>query len=157
MPEVLTKEWAAQVMAEHEDLRAMVEEIRVFLDRPRPEVGQTGAHTWAVGLARRLLDLHDELVRHFRFEEKGGMVEELTFRYPRVAHELDEILADHPAILSQLRELLTGALIYSEGHTPSDARLRHGVGQLLDYLRRHERQETALIQRVEYRDFGVGD
>ncbi len=157
MTKALTKEWAAQVMAEHKELRLKVQDMRSFLDEPRPDIGQTGAHTWAVGLARRLLDLHDELVRHFRFEETCGLVEELVINYPRAARQLEEILADHAVILSQLREILTGALIYSEGHASSDAGLRRKVGKLLDYMGRHEREETALIQRVEYREFGVGD
>ncbi len=157
MPEVLTEPWAVRVMEEHKELRAKVQEIRTFLEQSRPEVGQTGAHTWAVALARRIFDLHDRLVLHFRFEERSGMAEEFTVQYPRAAQELDDILADHPAILSQLREIVTCALIYSEGHTPSDAALRRKTTAVLDYLGRHERQETSLIQRVEYRDFGVGD
>ncbi len=85
------------------------------------------------------------------------MVEELTVRHPRAQHALDEILTDHPAILGRLREILTGSLVYSEGKSPSDARLRRRITDLLDFLGKHEREETALIQSLEYRDFGGGD
>lgn len=157
MPEVMTDQWATQVMEEHRELRHRVDDLRAYLDRPRPEVGELGAHRWATGLSRMLLDLHDQLVRHFRFEEQGGMVEDLQTRFPRASSELEEILDDHPAMLSSLRELVTCTLIYSEGRTPSDAQLRRRVGQLLEHLSRHERNETALIQRLEYRDIPAGD
>jgi hypothetical protein len=66
------------VLREHREFKAMSEELRDFLDRPRPGPGQPGHHRWAAELARRLAELHDKLVLHFHREERDGLFETLT-------------------------------------------------------------------------------
>jgi hypothetical protein len=77
--------WAQQVAEEHIELRKKIGELRDFLTIDRPAPGETGAHTWAADLAHQLVRLHDELFRHFRFEDEGGMVEEIALRHPPVS------------------------------------------------------------------------
>ncbi|MDH3402357.1 MAG: hemerythrin domain-containing protein [Acidobacteriota bacterium] len=157
MPEVLTNTWARQVMAEHRELRADVARLREFLNAPRPAASRAGAHSWAAELSSRLSALHDKLFRHFRLEEEGGMVEEVSTAHPRAAGEITRIVADHPRMLQETRELVGLTLDYSAARTPIDVPLRRRVTALLDWLEEHERDETDLIQRVEYRDTAAAD
>lgn len=157
MPNISTPSRLDKVLEEHRELRAMIAGLREFLDRPRPEAGAEGSHTWSAALSRRLIDLHDKLFRHFRYEEEGGVVEELTTAHPGSADRIRAILGEHPEMLRQARRITDDVLRYSEGRKPEDARLRRRINRLLDQLESHEKDETALIQRLEYRDFGVGD
>ena len=157
MPEVITDQWAAPVLAAHEPLRELLGEMKTFLEAPRPEVGVKGAHTWSSELSQRLVKLHDELFRPFRFEEEGGMVEELSVAHPRFADRIDEVVAEHPKMLKAVRGIMTDALCYSEGRCPEDPQLRRRILAVLDQLNEHERKETDLIQRAEYRDTGAAD
>lgn len=157
MPEVKQAQWIDQVRAEHRKLGELVDELRGFVEQSRPDPGEKGSHTWASELSSKLVRLHDELFRHFRFEEQGGMVEDLTVAHPRAAPEVDLVLQDHKEILSELRRLMTSTLAYSEGLEPEDPALRRRVTALLDHLHEHERVETDLIQRLEYRDTGAAD
>ncbi len=157
MPEVMTDTWARQVMEEHRELRAKTARLREFLDEPRPEVLEPGAHTWATELSSQLTILHDELFRHFRLEDECGMVEDVSTAHPRAAREIERIVDEHPQMLEEARELVGMALSYSAAQAPIDIPLRRRVTALLDWLEKHEREETDLIQRVEYRDACASD
>ena len=100
MPETTTThEWIETVLEEHRQLNAMVADLRLFLEAPRPEVGQKGAHAWSTELTRHLVQLHDALFRHFREEEEGGMMEELTEAHPRATGAVEGLVHDHEKIL----------------------------------------------------------
>jgi hypothetical protein len=157
MPEVMTDAWARQVMEEHRELRAKIARLREFLAEPRPEARARGAHTWATELSSLLTTLHDELFRHFRLEDECGMVEDVSTAHPRAAREIERIVDEHPRMLEEAREIVGLALTYSAADAPIDIPLRRRVTALLDWLEKHEREETDLIQRVEYRDTGAAD
>jgi hypothetical protein len=157
MPEVLTDTWAQQVTDEHRELRAKVARLREFLAAPRPPVGEPGAHSWATLLSGQLSTLHDELYRHFRLEDESEMVEDISSAHPRAAFEINRIVNEHPRMLAEARELIGATLAYSAEETESDLPLRRRVTALLDWLEKHEREETDLIQRLEYRDTGAAD
>lgn len=157
MVEAATEQWTEEVLEQHRELNQMVSDLRLFLLQPRPDVGQKGCHVWAAELAARLVTLHDSLFRHFRFEEEGGMVEDVALRHPRASDAIDGIVAEHPVMLRELRRLMTATLTYSEGHSPEDPTLRGRVGKLLDCLEKHERNETELLQCLESQDLGAMD
>lgn len=157
MPEVKTEEWIDQVLDEHRELREALARLRGFLEGPRPEVGQKGAHRWSSELSSQLVTLHDKLFRHFRYEDDSGMVETLTQRHPRATRRIEELSDEHPAMLQEIRNLTFELLAYSEGRPRGDTAFRRRLTTLLDQLDRHERDETDLIQRLEYRDLGAGD
>lgn len=157
MPGTLTSTWAQQVAEEHCELRAKVARMREFLTEPRPEASATGAHTWATELASQLTTLHDRLFRHFRLEDESDMVADISLLHPRATSEINRIVDEHPRMLEEARELAGIALSYSAARTPIDVRLRKRVAALLDWLEKHEREETDLIQRLEYRDTGAAD
>ena len=157
MQVVSTNTWARQVAAEHRELRAKVAQLREFLNAPRPEASRRGAHTWATELSSRLSTLHDELFRHFRLEDESNMVEDISSSHPRASYEINRIVDEHPRMLEEARQLIGLTLTYSTAQAPMDVQLRRRVTDLLDWLEKHEREETDLIQRLEYRDTGAAD
>jgi hypothetical protein len=158
MPETTTThEWIQKVLEEHRQLNAMVADLRLFLEEPRPAVGQKGAHVWSTELTGRLVRLHDALFRHFREEEEGGMMEELTEAHPRATGAVEGLVHDHEEILRNLRRCTSRAMEYSDGIESADPALRRRTLKILDCLHRHEVAETDLIQRLEYEEIGPGD
>lgn len=158
MPEkTTTREWIERVLEEHRQLNEMVADLRSFLEQPRPSPGQKGAHAWSTELTRRQVVLHDALFRHFREEEEGGMMEELTEAHPRATGAVEDLVHDHEKILRELRRCTSRTMEYSEGKAPADAPLRRRLAGILDCLHEHEVAETDLIQRLEYEMIGPGD
>jgi len=146
-----------QVKREHREFKAMSADLRGFLDRPRPLAGEPGHHDWASDLARRLVDLHDKLVVHFRHEERDGLFETLTRISPGAARKIELLSAEHRGMLDEVRAVMSSAMRYSEGAAIENPHLRRRLIELLDRLREHEQDETDLMQRLEYRDLGSGD
>ena len=157
MVEAVAQNWLEQILVEHRHLRALEVELKEFLDQPRPRLGEKGAHTWAAELSQRILNLHDVLLRHFRFEERADIVEDLTLHHPEAGKEIEGVLGEHPTMLGELRTILSDLLTYSEGVRPEQPRLRRRVSALLQTLEAHEQHENRLIQRLEYRDLGTAD
>ncbi len=85
------------------------------------------------------------------------MVEELERRHPEQTRAIEELVGEHPEMLGHVRCILGDTLAYSEGLAPAEPELRRRLNRLLERLERHEREETHLMQRVEYLDVGVGD
>lgn len=157
MTETVTRKWVESVLEQHRHLRTVVAELEAFVDAPRPETGVTGSHSWAVDLSRGLLSLHDELFRHFRFEEEAEMMDEILEAHPEAANQLKEVLGEHPAMLSQLRLIVVDVLSYSEGVGSGDPQIRRRISDLIGAFHRHEQEENHLFQRIEYRDVGAAD
>ena len=84
-------------------------------------------------------------------------MEEISFSHPRAALAIQDLCGDHAKMLRQLRSLMGETLDYSEGRRPEDPALRHHVSDLLDHLEEHEREETDLIERLEFEDIGAAD
>jgi len=155
MPEQNNRSSLRDALQEHQDLREIVSQLESFLDLPRPEIGQTGYHTWATDLAGRLVALHDKLFRHFRSEEEGGLLEDLARMNSSAVGKIDKLGSEHGQILEGLRNVMSAALRYSEGKEPEDPRLRQRVRNVLEQTGNHERVETDLIQEIVYSDLGV--
>jgi len=146
-----------QVRREHEEFKGMIAGIREFVEQPRPDIKDAEGHLWAVNLSKLLVGLHDKLVGHFHHEEQGGLFETLAIREPGSIRQIELLRGEHGEILGQVRELMSGALKYSEGTPGDDPHLRQRVTAVLDRLGAHEIAETELMQMVEYRDLGTGD
>jgi hypothetical protein len=159
MPQIQAKKhaWLDQVLQDHDTLKGLLAELREFLDAPRPEIGVQGQHTWAATCAIRLVELHDGLFRHFRFEENDGMLRDLAECHPRALPQIESLEREHGQMLDSLRCVVADVLRYSEGKPPEDARIRSRIGAILDQLDAHESTETDFIQRLMYRDCGAAD
>ncbi len=150
-------DWVEGVFEQHKQLTAVVEGLGNFLVDPRPEAGEVGSHTWAAELSRRLLSLHDQLFRHFRYEEQEDVLEELCASHPEAVAKFQKVLGEHEAMLRDLRRAISDVLAYSEGRRPEDPRLRRRISDLLEAFQHHEEEENHLFQRLVYRDLGTAD
>lgn len=157
MTETVTRDWVESVLEQHRHLKSVVGDLEQFLDVPRPDTGVKGSHSWAVALSQRLLSLHDELFRHFRFEEETDVMDEILVSHPEVAGKLKEVLDEHPEMLSGLRRIVSDVMSYSEGVSPRDPKIRRRINALLAVFHHHEEEENHLFQRIEYRDMGAAD
>ena len=157
MIETATQSWVQSVLEQHRHLQGVVRDLEEFLNAPRPDTGEKGSHTWAVALSQRLLSMHDELFRHFRFEEEAGVLEEIFENHPEAANRLTEILEEHPEMLSGLRRIVSDVLSYSEGVSPENPQIRLRISNLIEVFHHHEQEENHLFQRIEYRDVGAAD
>ena len=146
-----------EVLEQHRELVRMIDELRAFLDQPRPDVGEKGSHTWAAGLTERLTRLHDNVYRHFRHEERSGFLDELVVRRPTATRAVEVLRQEHDRILGDFRAIVGAALVYSEGKMPASPRLRQWTLSVLDRLANHELEETDLFQRILYEDLGAAD
>jgi len=146
-----------QVAQQHEEIHGIIAELRLFLETPRPDVGEKGAHSWSTKLSEHLLLLHDKLYRHFRDEERTGFLGELNRAFPRASRAIDALCKEHDWILRNLGSLLSASICYSAGRAPENPQLRRWALSLVEHLERHEREETDLYQRLQYEDLGVGD
>jgi hypothetical protein len=146
-----------EVLDQHRELRGLISELKAFLEKPRPEVGEMGSHTWASEMAAMLTRLHDKVFRHFRHEEGSGFLDEIAVRRPSALRAVENLRQDHDRILGDFRSLVGAAMVYSEGKNPVSPRLRQWANSILDRLDRHEREETDLFQRIHYEDLGSAD
>ena len=157
MPEPTPHEWMEQILAEHRQLETSIANLRGFLQAPRPEIGEEGWRRWSARLSRDLVELHHLLVRHFRFEEDGGMMTDLSRKHPRANRWVEDLVGEHGEMLQQIRSITSAVMSYGEGRQPKEPALRRRLTTLFDRLHHHDRTETELIQRLEYEELGSGD
>lgn len=157
MQATATETWREKILDEHRALDDGVRRIRRALERPRPELGEIGAHSWASEISQKLLDLHDQLCRHFRYEEESGMIRELKETHPRASAEVDTLVEEHAALLEDCRRMIGALLSYSEDDAIQGVGLRRHMRAMLDRLDKHERQENSLIIDLACSDLGLGD
>lgn len=145
---------APKISRERHELRATIEEIRGYLQRPRPEPGSDKALTWASSLSGLLVQLHDQTSRMFRDEERMGLHPRLIEQYPHAAHEISALRTEHDRILCDFRMILGAAMIYTEGKQPENPQLRRWTESTIDRLFEHDHEETDLVARLALQDLG---
>jgi len=148
-PEDTSNASRREILDDHAHVRGLLGGLEEHLDRPvEPEA------EWRSELQVTLSDLHRRLQRHFKSEEKGGVHERLMQEAPRLAHRLDELFADHPAILERLTGLLA-SLSEEGGASPLDVRaLTDGTRQLIEQLSEHEASENEVMLDAYWDDLG---
>jgi len=157
MAEQTTGTGFEQVLDEHRELRASVAELRRFLEKPRPPVSSPQAHSWAGGLADRLVAFHDKASKHFRAEERSGYLDRLATARPGAARMAAQLLTEHDRILADLRSVLEASMVYARNKEPECANLRRWTATVLDRFEQHEHDENDLTQDLLCADYGVGD
>jgi hypothetical protein len=146
-----------KVLEEHRELKEMIGQLRKYLQLAPPEVEERADHAWASGMAERLTKLHSKVSRHFRDEEESGFLDELVRHYPRTTYAAGKFRQDHGQILSEIRTILSEAMIYDEGRSTERSQLQQRAFSLLDRLLRHEQEENDLFHRTHTDDLGSGD
>ncbi len=158
MPEeTKARQWMQQVLEEHRQLQAAITAMRGFLEQPRPDIGDDAARGWSARLSKDLVELHHLLVRHFRFEEDGGMMTDLSEKHPRADRWVDDLIDEHRDLLHDVRAITEAVMFYEEGRQPENPAIRRRLNELFDRLHSHDKTETDLIQRLEYQELGSGE
>ena len=155
--EKTTRQWIRTVLEEHRELEASIAALRAFLEQPRPEIGEQEARDWSARLSRDLVELHHLLVRHFRYEEDGGMMTDLSERHPRADQWVDDLVGEHRELLHDIRSITESVMFYEEGRQPENPAIRRRLNELFDRLHKHDQTETELIQRLEYEELGSSE
>lgn len=158
MPEETSRhQWMQKILEEHRQLEASIDQMRLFLEQPRPDVGDAAARDWSARLSKDLVELHHLLVRHFRYEEDGGMMTDVARRHPRADRWVDDLVEEHRELLHDIRSITEAVMFYEEGRQPENPQIRRRLSELFDRLHQHDQMETELIQRLEYEELGSGD
>ena len=157
MPEQTHHQWMQQILEEHRQLEASIAAMQKFLEQPRPDISDNAARDWSAQLSKDLVELHHLLVRHFRYEEDGGMMTDIAERHPRADRWVDDLVDEHRELLHDIRSITESVMFYEEGREPENPAIRRRLGELFDKLHKHDQMETELIQRLEYEELGSGD
>jgi hypothetical protein len=135
--------YAGHLQAEHRELhrrvRALQSEFKAFENA-----------ILAAPLRDRLVklgeDLYDDLAHHFSEEDAGGCMEYAASRAPGLAGEVRALEQEHPALLGQLRNIVTQL----QAATPGAARTAEFIAAFDAFFVRllsHEARENRVVER----------
>ena len=137
------------LLAQHRELHDLLVEVRGAFDQPVGAVARAA-------VAGRLGVLRQHLARHFEQEERGGFMEESLCRMPRLARAARGVLAEHPALLSELDGLLE-RLAARDNDGESWRQAGRDFETFAARLLAHERNENAVVQEGYNEDLGLVD
>ena len=141
----------------HGELKVQIRSLQAYLEKERPDVAARTARPWADDLTERLLDFQNSLFHHFRSEERSGIMENITQRFPEARPAIRTLIIEHDRILQDLNGVLSAVMSYSLGEVPANPHIRSWTRSLLIRLDMHETEETELLQKLIYEELGVGD
>ncbi len=99
--------------------------------------------------------LRGVLVPHFAAEERpGGLYESVLAGAPRIAGQLDRLLAEHTELLIELDDVLDEIQTCLTGPV---ARIMRRTQGLKERLSLHEEAEGEVVAEALYQDLGCGD
>ena len=104
-------------------------------------------------LRARLNKTRAHVVDHFRFEEDSGYMDSVREREPRLERAVEQLAADHRALLESLDALI------EKVHTAPrlDPTLGAKVTAWIKDIQRHEARENRLVQEAFSLDIGAED
>jgi hypothetical protein len=139
-------------VADHRQLLAMLQELELWLERPLDDLG-----AWKQRLSDWLDEITAFLRAHFAREEGSELYGEIPIHYPRFARTIERLLSEHEGILGEIQELGTAVFrLHDPHHTRFDEVLCR-VRLMIASLRRHESEETEIMQRAYCEDIGACD
>ncbi|RLB47521.1 MAG: hypothetical protein DRJ42_25235 [Deltaproteobacteria bacterium] len=136
-----------EILEDHRHVRASLEDLEKHIGQETADEGP-----WRDHLKGLLSDFEERLKKHFKFEEEGGLFEQLKEEAPRLANRVDKIFADHPAILAQLQKLSGGLSTGPSGMSMSV--LIEETSKLITHVREHEAEENDIMMGALWDDVG---
>ena len=132
------------ILAQHRELHAQLVAMRECL---------AGPGRCAAALRETLERLRHHLSGHFRQEEAGGFLEESIARMPRLATAARTVMAQHPALLAELDDLI--ASLEKADSAAAWDRIADAAERFTQHLLDHERNENAVVQEGYNEDLGL--
>jgi hypothetical protein len=141
-----------EIREEHRGCMEVVAEVEGCLDCRPDREGR-----WVSRLLESLPRLATTLRTHFEVEQQGPLYRKLPIDFPRFAHRLEQLEAEHVRIL----EVVDGAVARARnlaGSEMSDVReLNAQVQLVVATIRRHEAEEDEILIQAHWDEVGVGD
>ena len=132
------------ILAQHRELHDQLVAVRACL---------AGPGRCATALRAALESLRDHLRAHFRQEEAGGFLEESIARMPRLSAAVRTVMADHPALLAELDDLI--AILAKADSAAAWDQIAAAAERFAHHLLDHERNENAVVQEGYNEDLGL--
>ncbi len=134
-----------KILEDHRALKALLQQIDDAL---------TGKTAPIAEVSDLLARLGDHLVKHFALEEHGGYFAEALLRAPQLVAKANELLAQHPKMSTQARDLVDLSPVQDSDRWWQETRQR---STLQDRATKHERHEDQLLQEAYTQDIGSHD
>jgi hypothetical protein len=134
------------VLEDHKELKSLLDKVQAALASRCVPV------TEAVD---QLALLGDRLVTHFALEEDGGYFSEALLRSPQLVVRANGLMAQHPKLCTQVRDLASVPVSMPEDAWWAEASRR--FAEFREELLRHERGEDILLQEAYVQDIGSHD
>jgi hypothetical protein len=135
-------------VATYRELKDLIAKIGEALERRTASVDEISA---------MLAELGDELVKHFALEEDGGYFAEALLHAPQLISKANALLAQHPKMCIQAKEMVRELASVQRGEDDWWARTSGLFGAFRDEIFRHEKQENGLLQEAYSQDLGATD
>jgi hemerythrin-like domain-containing protein len=142
---------ATRIATEHLSYRSLLDEIETDLERVSKADGAS-----LDALRKLLRSFHAEVRGHFALEEKGGLFEVYDEHPPTFRKHARAMLAQHQDFLERLRRVqeAAGAIVRLDG--PEFEGFARDLHELVAALRKHERDEDELLERLVDHDIRRG-
>jgi hemerythrin-like domain-containing protein len=98
-----------------------------------------------------LKEIKEHVSEHFKFEEKGGYMDQVRKHHPNKEGVIQKLYMEH----GHLRQSLDG--LVEEAKKPLDDGFREIVRAWIERIRQHETQENTLIQETLNLEIGDQD
>lgn len=140
-------QYATQVSQEHKLMRALLDQTQKAVHAP---------DTSPAELRRLVLEVVHRVCGHFWHEEKGGYMRPALEVAPHLAHQAEQLRAEHAKLLDQLEELRRLVEVPQKLELVK-SRLPDLFESFLAKYRTHEAAEDALMQEAFQCDISQGD
>lgn len=136
-------------LEDHREIHRLVEEIGRALAERSKSIDQ---------ISHDLAQLADRLLKHFADEEHGGYLTAALEHAPRLFERANALMAQHPLMSRQARELTTVTAQAAFG--ADEPWWEETLRRFLEFkaeLFEHERRENELLLEAYHRDLGDTD
>jgi len=142
---------ATRIATEHLSYRSLIEEIETDLAR----VSQTSTASLD-GLKKLLKSFYSQVRGHFALEEKGGLFEVYDEHPLAFRKHARAMLDQHRVFLEHLRRILETVDRIERLDGPEFEHFSRDLRELIVALRKHERDEDELLERLVDHDIRHG-
>jgi len=148
---MMDSELARKIGEEYRTLQEIEARLREVL------ASQEAPAEWIRRTSAAFEHLRAHLVRLFALEETQGCHAAIVEQRPEKEPEVERFHDEHRAIMARADSLMLSLRSASAAEPPTVADLRNAINDLLGTVRRHEANESQLVQLIFSQDVSVND